>query len=196
MMGFYYLSLSVHSFLLIKQFDQESEIVLKYENDHDGEYEYKSNILFSAERALYQTQKARVFICFRNQHDLTKLKSFSGQIFRDSCEQIQNFKFDYSNLSEVSESRSKLSDYNVFRVNNDVIRFYLGNNNISLKIKGIIVNDPVQDIKIMIVNDNHKGTTIPILFLLKAFTNLVIVLVIYIILIVINKVTKNKLCHS
>ena len=80
-----------------------------------------------------------------------------------------------------------LTEYIVYRVNSDVIRFYLGSNDIEAEIAGIKSDDPSQDIKIMVVNSNHKGTTIPVLFFIKAMENFLIVIILYIMIFIIKK---------
>ena len=187
LISIYYFSLSLYSSLQIFNVSGESKQFLEYKGNNNKEYCYKKNIVFSAVRGLYQTQTARVYVCLNKSNNPTKIQSIYGKILRNSCEQVQEFKFNYSDLSEIVNSNDMLTEYIVYRVNSDVIRFYLGSNDIEAEIAGIKSDDPSQDIKIMVVNSNHKGTTIPVLFFIKAMENFLIVIILYIMIFIIKK---------
>ena len=187
LISIYYFSLSLHSFLQIFNVSGESKQFLEYKSNNKKGYCYKKNIVFSAVRGLYQTQTARVYVCLNKSNNPTKIQSIYGKILRNSCEQVQEFKFNYSDLSEIVNSNDMLTEYIVYRVNSDVIRFYLGSNDIEAEITGIKLDDPGQDVKIMVVNSDHKGTTIPVLFFIKAMVIFLIVIILYIMIFIIKK---------
>lgn len=176
----FYLSLTVDVYSQIKSADKHSREWANFVSQDSNGYLYEKDIYFTPARVTFQCNAASPYIYIsESKFKKSDLDNLHIEIIRDCYGEIQKSKFYYSEFEEGIES-FHLPGYYCFVL--PPVRVYPDYNELKIRVAGLRLSDPDNDLKIMLFFNGIKRRTIFLEYLVKglvALTGFVLTFVVY-----------------
>ena len=150
----FYLSLSVEAFLQIRKAEMFEYQYIPFSGKEGNIYSFRKSICFTPEIAKYLSNGGRLYLYLKKDAvDRQKIQSVQIEVIRTNHGEIKTYHFD-SNKAECAVSSYQRSGFYSFAYPN--VKLHIDYNEIQLKIQGIKLNNPTEDIKVLLAFSGIK----------------------------------------
>ena len=150
----FYLSLSLEAFLQIRKAELFEYQYIPFSSKEDNIYSFRKSLYFTPEIAEYLSDGGRLYLYLRKEAVGTqKIQNIQVEVIRTNHGETKTYYFDQSN-AENAISNYQCSGFHSLAFPN--VKLHIDYNGIQVKIQGIKLNDPAEDIKVLLAFSGIK----------------------------------------
>lgn len=149
----FYLSLSLESFLQIRKAEQFEYQYIPF-SDGDNLYSFRKNLYFTPEIANYLSDGGRIYLYFRKDAvDIQKIQNIQIEVIRTNHGEVKTYHFNQCNAEEAVPRYQRSGFHSIAFPN---VKLHIDYNEIQVRIRGIKLNNPPEDIKVLLAFSGIK----------------------------------------
>ena len=150
----FYWSLSLDAFLQIRKAELFEYQYIPFSSKEDNIYSFRKSLYFTPEIAEYLSDGGRLYLYLRKEAVGTqKIQNIQVEVIRTNHGETKTYYFDQSN-AENAISNYQCSGFHSLAFPN--VKLHIDYNGIQVKIQGIKLNDPAEDIKVLLAFSGIK----------------------------------------
>lgn len=150
----FYLSLSLEAFLQIRKAELFEYQYIPFSSKEDNIYSFRKSLYFTPEIANYLSNGGRLYLYLRKEAVGTqKIQNIQVEVIRTNHGETKTYYFDQSN-AENAISNYQRSGFHSLAFPN--VKLHIDYNGIQVKIQGIKLNDPAEDINVLLAFSGIK----------------------------------------
>lgn len=150
----FYLSLSLEAFLQIRKAELFEYQYIPFSSKEDNIYSFRKSLYFTPEIAEYLSDGGRLYLYLRKEAVGTqKIQNIQVEVIRTNHGETKTYYFDQSN-AENAISNYQRSGFHSLAFPN--VKLHIDYNGIQVKIQGIKLNDPAEDINVLLAFSGIK----------------------------------------
>ena len=150
----FYLSLSLEAFLQIRKAELFEYQYIPFSSKEDNIYSFRKSLYFTPEIAEYLSDGGRLYLYLKKEAVGTqKIQNIQVEVIRTNHGETKTYYFDQSNAENAISNYQRSGFYSFAYPN---VKLHIDYNEIQLKIQGIELNNPTEDIKVLLAFSGIK----------------------------------------
>ena len=150
----FYLSLGLEAFLQIHKADLFKYQYIPFSNKDGNLYSFRKSLFFNPEIANYLSDGGRLYLYLRkNVVDIQKIQNIQIEVIRTNHGENKTYHFNQSSAENAVSNYQSPGFYSLAFPN---VKLHIDYNEIQVKIHGITLNNPMEDVKVLLVFSGIK----------------------------------------